>query len=418
MATVTHPNTVVLSVEAGNLAFDQVTRGAGAQHEQARLLIWKGDAPAGVLDVRLPLSDPAEFADRVASVGPARPPGRLDAIPTGSATVVVATYNRPDTVVRCVRSLLSADGQGFSVIVVDNAPNSDRAFKALQEHFSGSSRVRYVAAEQPGLAAAHNAALAHVETDLVLFTDDDVVVDRRWVKSMVAAFESDPAVACVTGLIMPAELETETQWLIEDAVGFAKGFDRRVFDRDQHRPDDPLFPLTAGSFGSGANMAFRTAYLREAGGFDEALGAGSLGGGGDDLAAFIDVVQTGRRLVYEPSAVVFHPHHRLPAAARTMAYGYGKGLTAAMISSLVSHPRLLRVLLWHLPRAVAHAVSPNSSKNRHRPNDYPPKLARTELAGMATGPFAYVASRMSVWRHRRRAAPAPSLRSLLDDRTP
>jgi hypothetical protein len=211
---------------------------------------------------------------------------------------------------------------------------------------------------------------------------------------MSAALDDTSAV-CATGLILPAELETQTQCLIETSTGFDKGFERRLFDLADHRPCDPLFPFTAGTMGSGANMAFRTDYLRRAGGFDACLGAGSRGIGGDDLAAFMEVMVRGERLVYEPSAVVFHHHHRDPDALTRQARAYGVGMTAAVSSVIVRHPRWSLGLASRLPRAVRFATASSSPKNRRLPDGYPPRLRRRELAGLAAGPLVYARSRLS-----------------------
>ena len=150
--------------------------------------------------------------------------------------------------------------------------------------------VRYVREGRPGLARAHNAALPHVTGEVVAFTDDDVEVDPHWLRRLTDGF-ADPRVGCVTGMIFPAEVETPAQAWIEAHAGFGKGFERQVFDLDEHRPDDRLFPFTAGRLGSGANMAFRTSVLLDLGGFDETLGVGTPARGGDDLAAFYDVIR-------------------------------------------------------------------------------------------------------------------------------
>src|SRR5437763_1421514 len=80
------------------------------------------------------------------------------------------------------------------------------------------------------LAAAHNRGLAAARGEVVAFTDDDVVVDAHWLAELVAAFRADERVACVTGLIAPAELDTPEQVWQDEYWGFAKGFERRVFD--------------------------------------------------------------------------------------------------------------------------------------------------------------------------------------------
>ena len=55
-------------------------------------------------------------------------------------------------------------------------------------------------------------------------------------------------------------------------------------------------------------MAFRTAALRELGGFDEALGPGTPAQAGEDLLVFLRLLAGGRRLAYEPGAFVWHWH--------------------------------------------------------------------------------------------------------------
>ena len=108
--------------------------------------------------------------------------------------------------------------------------------------------------------------------EIVAFTDDDVIADRYWLTEIARAFEIDVNVACVTGLIMAAELQTHAQVLLESHGGLGKGFEQRVVDLGNHRPANPLFPFTAGQLGSGANMSFRRDRLRELGGSDPAVG--------------------------------------------------------------------------------------------------------------------------------------------------
>jgi O-antigen biosynthesis protein len=85
-------------------------------------------------------------------------------------------------------------------------------------------------------------------------------------------------------------MEIEAQAWFEQYGGLSKGFERRSFELAAPPPRGGLFPYAAGAYGSGANMAFRTAALRAIGGFDPALGAGTRAQGGDDLAAFFDNV--------------------------------------------------------------------------------------------------------------------------------
>ena len=89
---------------------------------------------------------------------------------------------------------------------------------------SGGGRVRYVREPRPGLDWARNRAIAEARGDVIAFTDDDVAVDPGWIRALVAAFGSDETVAAVTGLVLPAELETEAQVLFERYRSFSRGF--------------------------------------------------------------------------------------------------------------------------------------------------------------------------------------------------
>ena len=317
--------------------------------------------------------------------------------PRADATVVISTRERPERLAECLRSVFAGELQPERVVVVDNAPSTTRTAELVAELATTEPRLRYVREDRPGLARAHNASLPHVTTPLVAFTDDDVLVDRRWLIRLVDAFV-DADVACVTGLIAPRELDTLPQQWVEGNATYDKGLQRRVFDDAANRPADPLFPYTAGAFGSGANMAFRIDYLREHHGFDAALGTGTVALGGDDLAAFYDVVRAGRRLVYEPGAIVLHQHYADYAALRRQTYGYGAGLGAHLMRCLITDPRLLVALATSAPAALRRATTIVRPPVTNGLPPYPADLSRQQLRGLLSGPFRYLRSR----RHARR----------------
>ena len=332
-------------------------------------------------------------------IGSANQPGCLRARDAWLATaprvsVIIATHNRTDSLGECLRAILASEYPDFEIVVVDNAPKNDDTLNYIRTHFDDAARVRYVREDRPGLGRAHNAGLRVVDTDIVVFTDDDVIVDRFWLLEMVKGFSMADNVGCVTGLIIPVELETEAQLWIEQYSGFSKGFKRRVFNLDTHRAPGMLYPYTAGVFGSGASMAFTRRALSEIGGFDSALGAGTVALGGDDLDAFFQVVTKGYSLVYEPAAILRHSHRREYAGLQRQAYGYGVGLTAYLTKTVMNEPQRLLELLIAFPSGIAHILSPTSPKNNRKQADYPRELNWLERKGMLHGPIAY-------WRSRR-----------------
>jgi GT2 family glycosyltransferase len=310
-------------------------------------------------------------------------------------SIIVATHDRPIELAAALRSLLSLAYSRYEIIVVDNAPSTTATAKLIQSLATGRIDVRYLREDCAGLAIAHNRGFLEATAPIVAFTDDDVVVDKHWLTEIVRGFRVSDRVACVTGLILPSELETPAQAWIEQFGGFARGFAPRIFDRSSG--SGPLYPYTAGRFGSGASMAYKTAVLRRLGGFDSALGAGTPALGGDDLAAFFQIIMAGYQLVYQPSALLYHQHRRDYAGLCRQAYGYGVGLTAYLMKTLLDKPRRVFDFAIRIPAGVAYAFSPHSPKNQKRQADYPAELTRLEQRGMLHGPLAYLRSR---WRTR------------------
>ncbi|MFE4308645.1 glycosyltransferase [Streptomyces sp. NPDC056891] len=385
-----------------------------------------GEDPAEVLAAlaRRRLAEagrPGTDAERLAA---ARPPALdvLDAPAPPRTSVVVATRERPESLARALDSLLAQDHPDFELIVVDNAPRTTDTHELVTRKYAEyADRVRYVREDTPGLATAHNTGLAAAEGAVVAFTDDDVIADPRWLSALTAPFATDPGLGCVTGLILPARLGTPAQILLESHGGFAKGFAPRLYDPAQPPADEPLFPFTAGSFGSGANMAFRADALRRAGGFDPATGTGTAARGGDDLYAFVAVLAAGFRLRYTSEALVWHHHRDTWQDLRNQAYGYGAGLTAYLTATLVRSPRLLPALLARLPRGLAYARTmtaqrgetpeggvPGEHGTQHHP--WPASLSRLERRGMLYGPIGYAKARTQA-RTRARATARVQARS-------
>ena len=108
-------------------------------------------------------------------------------------TVVIPTFRRPDGLERAAESILKQTGlSDFGLLIVDNDP-AGSAEKTTQRLAAGAPphiRVRYVHEPKAGVANARNAAIEHVETDLVAFLDDDQSAPETWLAELLS-FHSD-----------------------------------------------------------------------------------------------------------------------------------------------------------------------------------------------------------------------------------
>ncbi len=321
-------------------------------------------------------------------------------------SVIVCTRNRTVMLAQCLPRLLKLDYPHYEVIVVDNAPSDSSTAQLVAQLAQHNARLRYVSEMRVGLSRAGNTGLHHARGEIVAFTDDDVQPAADWLTALVVGFRAADNVGCVTGYTLPAELETQAQYWFEEFGGFNKGrgFKRLIYDLAQHRPpNNPLYPYIPGIFGAGANMAFRTATLRQIGGFDLALGGGSVIGGGGDIDAFFRVIMSGAQLVYEPSALLSHFHRRELAKLHTQLGRYGKAFGAFLTKTILVRPSRVFDLVQRVPAAVPYLFSPASPRNISKSDSYPAELTRGELWGMVRGTRAYFAS-----YHHAYASPPPA----------
>jgi glycosyltransferase involved in cell wall biosynthesis len=396
----------------------------GAPYAAARVLVRLHTQPIGALDVPLPAGglEPDALARAIGAalggqlrrhlahdalqvpgslesgVGGAESPRCLDERRAALAdppfaTVVVPTRDRPELLCRCLGSVLASDypERRFEVVVADNAPTGAHTRELVER--ANDDRVAYLLAPRPGSGSARNAGAARAGGEIVAFVDDDAVVDRHWLAELVAGFRAPGGVACVTGLVVAAELDTWAQQLFEEYGGFSGGFEGAIHDLLAHRADDPLFPYNPGILGSGNNVAFQRAALLELGGYDPCLGNGTPARSGEDWELFLRLFRRGCSAAYRPGAIAYHRHRRGFEELRAQIHDYGIGMAAALTRTVAHEPAAILEIGRRFPRAARYALGARSAKNRNHSGGYPRELRRAELTGLARGPAAYLRSR-------------------------
>lgn len=223
--------------------------------------------------------------------------------------VAIATVDRPEALARCLDALAAGSAPPQDVLVVDQGRNP--ATRAVVEERADRLPLRRLAQEQRGLSASRNLALRETEGDALAVTDDDCVPSARWVAAVVEAFGAAPAIAGVTGPMLPYGPE---------APGRAAVSSRASGTRASWHGRPPPWLV-----GTGANMAVRRDWLERVGGWDERLGVGTRAGAGEDLALLDRLLTAGAVLRYEPEAVVRH-ERRAPASRRATRWSYGRGV--------------------------------------------------------------------------------------------
>ena len=217
-------------------------------------------------------------------------------------SVIICTYNRSESLrgtLESLRAMHVSTAKPWELIVVDN--NSQDATRRVVEEFESKALlpVRYVLEAQPGLSYARNKGILEAKGEIILFTDDDVIVDPNWLSQMESAFDRLDCPAA-GGRIVPVWEGQKPAWFQENGQ-FATPKAIVSFDLGSEVCEPESAPY-------GANMAFRRRLFEEHGMFRTDLGrTKDVLLGGEDIEYFQRLRKAGEKVLYVPDAFVYHP---------------------------------------------------------------------------------------------------------------
>lgn len=230
--------------------------------------------------------------------------------PVSHISVAVATLDRPDELGRCLDALLSGNSMPAEIIVVDQGQQT--AEQLVVERRSRGVPIKHIRDNGRGLSRSRNIAIGHAALPLIAVIDDDCVPAPEWICAIDDAFVSAPDLAAVTGPVFPLGPETPGLYAVSSRLSTVR--------KDYTGRAPPWL------VGTGANFAVKRAWLERIGRYDERLGVGSPGGGGEDLELLHRLLVAGGTIRYEPAALIYHERQsRERRVATRMSYGRGMG---------------------------------------------------------------------------------------------
>ncbi|SFV32058.1 glycosyltransferase [Thermoflavifilum thermophilum] len=338
------------------------------------LVVWWEDLPLGLIDTRecsLPVSQPEWERLLWACAWPAvahragwlaTPPAwpemhrqmkdwlemsmqdKVVAAPSrhpSVALVICTAGSRPEALRECLHSIQKLQPQPDEIVMVNNTPGP---LHLPEETLPG---LRLIDEPRCGLDYARNAGWRAATSDIVLYIDDDVQVYPTLIRAVKNTFIEHPEIHALTGLVLPARLDTLAQRLFEAYWSFQRGFIPQTYTGNRLNQQQPLVPVW--EIGAGACMAFRKSVLAGSGGFDQRLDAGAAGCNGDSELWYRLLVQD-YAIRYEPAAVVFHHHRTTLPELHQQIFSYLRGFTTAL---WISYRQFRRKADWqHLTRTL------------------------------------------------------------------
>jgi len=267
-------------------------------------------------------------------------------------TIVICTFNRSrllDKTLDQFRSLTVSCCTEWEILVVNNNCNDDTD-EVIQRH-SNHLPVRRLWEPRPGKSYAANLALREMKGDLILWTDDDVLVERGWLNAYVEAARRHTHVSFFGGPIIPWFETDPPAWLSRHLHSISACFAIR------NSFEEPFVPIGASPLPFGANMATRRACFDE-NSFEVRLGPqGNAQIRGEETALLKTWLKRGLEGLWVQEARV---QHFIPKARLTERYVWdfhcGAGRTQVRRGDLAPGKELFGVPRWVVRQYVENLV--------------------------------------------------------------
>jgi cellulose synthase/poly-beta-1,6-N-acetylglucosamine synthase-like glycosyltransferase len=201
-----------------------------------------------------------------------------------TATVIIPAYNAEKTIERCLEALThqTIDRALYEIIVVDDG--SDDGTSDVCRTYAD---VKVIAQTNQGPAAARNAGAKEAKGGIILFTDSDCEPMANWLEEMLKPF-ADPGIGGAKGSYRTKQGELTAQFVQLE-------YESRYEITKRHKEIDYIDTYSA---------AFRRDLFLKHGGYNTDFPLACA----EDAEFSFRLKEAGVRMVFNPSAVVYHLH--------------------------------------------------------------------------------------------------------------
>ncbi len=215
-------------------------------------------------------------------------------------SIIVATRDRPSYLRDLLHSLSRLTYSQFEVVVVDDASDARSENVRVIAEAECNLAVRLeVNAQARGTVSSmnHGATIAHGK--VLAFTDDDSIVDPKWLTQLVAGYTTTQ-VGGVGGRVIPVENDRVRPRALRKDLRIGRVDEDGTVTSNFDLPSEGVLEV---DHLAGPNMSFRREVFECLGGFDERY----IGNGYRFETDWgVQVHRAGFTLFFDPHAVVLH----------------------------------------------------------------------------------------------------------------
>jgi glycosyltransferase involved in cell wall biosynthesis len=273
-----------------------------------------------------------------------------------NTSIIICTYNGANRIIRTLDSIVlsvnNLPGNGkIELIVVDNNSNDGTIELINNYNYGENIEYKFLHETRKGLSYARNNGLHAAKGDIIIFTDDDIIVDKDWIAEIQKEMQQNPDIKMLGG---------RTLMFNNEILPLAT---RIRTDRTMYQ-----YPANPWHIGNGNNMAVKREIIGSIGDFDVHLGAGSKIGSAEDTDFVYRVLKKRYKALYSPNPLVYHNHDRVDIKdVDNIKYNYAKG-TGAFYAKYMLHGDIwvAKLLYWDLKKEIKKLFDRNSDRKRIR----------------------------------------------------
>ena len=119
-------------------------------------------------------------------------------------SVILPTLNRAHILQKCIDSVLNQSYENFELIICDDC-STDNTEEIAQQYSTKNKMIKYIKnLSRMGLPGNRNIGIQNSEGEIIFFIEDDMVLDRECIKSLVRSLTEILAKQIQIGGITPA----------------------------------------------------------------------------------------------------------------------------------------------------------------------------------------------------------------------
>ena len=216
-------------------------------------------------------------------------------------SVIICTYNR-DKYIYCVLKSLAENTlphDRYEIVLVDNncTDNTRSECDRFKQDFPDVV-FRYFVETNQGLSYARNRGIQESAGDVLVYVDDDALVNKEYLRTYADFFDRMPEIEAAGGPIIPQYETEEPDWMSHFTKALITGY-KYLGSKEKEFPKN--------DYPGGGNAAYRASVFEKIGLFNVELGRkGDSLVGAEEKDIFDKMTTLGMRFFYLPNAILYH----------------------------------------------------------------------------------------------------------------